>query len=249
MLIYGDCLDKMNEVEDSSVHLILTDLPYKITANKWDVIIPFELLWEHYERVLCQDGIVCLFGRQPFTSLIVNSNPKLYRYSWVWEKDTPSDFLNSAYKPLNKTEDICVFSRNTVGSLSKFPIRYFPQGVVEVNKKKKNNPNSNWRENKGYPKANNSLNSDKEYIQKYTNHPTNILKFPRDKPSFHPTQKPVALLEYLIKTYTLSGEIVLDSTMGSGSTGVAAKKTGRGFIGIEKDKKYFEISKKRIKES
>lgn len=237
----------MKQIPDGSVDMILCDLPYGTTACKWDIVIPFELLWKQYNRVLKKEGVTVLFGREPFTSIMITSNISKYRYSWIWEKDTPSDFLNSAYKPLGKTEDICVFSEGTVGSLSKNPIRYFPQGVIEVNKIKKNNPNSTWRENKGYSKSTNSLNSNKKYVQKFTNLPSNILKFSRDKPSLHPTQKPVALLEYLIMTYSKEGERILDNTMGVGSTILATKNTNRKGIGIEKEKKYYNIAVERLR--
>ena len=147
--------------------------------------------------------------------------------------------------PIKITEDICIFSYGKVGSLAKNPITYNAQGLIEVNKKKKNNPNSKFRDNFGYGVNNNVLNSNKEFIQKYTNYPTNILSFKRDRNNFHPTQKPVELLRYLIRTYTNERDIVLDNTMGSGSTGVAALLENRDFIGIELDKQYYDIAVKR----
>jgi site-specific DNA-methyltransferase (adenine-specific) len=155
--------------------------------------------------------------------------------------------LNVSYAPLKFTEDICIFSKCTVGSCSNNPIRYNPQGVIEINKRKRNNPNSNWRENKGYVSKNNKLNSDELYFQKYTNYPNNILKFSRDKNNIHPTQKPVALEEYLIKTYTKEGELVLDNCSGSGTTAIACHNTKRNFICIEQNTEYYEKSLDRLK--
>ena len=246
MLVMGDCLKVMKEIPDSSVDLVLCDLPYGTTALNWDKVLDFKKLWEHYERVIKDNGVICLFGIQPFTSRLIVSNLGLYRYSWVWEKGTPTGHLNSNYKPLNSTEDICVFSKATIGSLSKNPIRYYAQGLTEVNIQKHNDPNSTWRKNKGYSSMNNSLNSDKPFVQKYTGYPNNVLKFSRDRCAVHPTQTPVALLEYLIRTYTRDGEVVLDNCMGSGSTGVACRNTDRAFIGIELCASYFEIAKNRI---
>jgi site-specific DNA-methyltransferase (adenine-specific) len=239
----------MKDVPSKSINMVLCDLPYNVTCNSWDNIIPFDLLWNQYKRIISEDGIIVLFGRQPFTSLLITSNLQMYRYSWIWEKETSSDFLNSRYKPLCKTEDVLVFSNNTVGSLSKNPIRYYPQDLIEVNKVKRNNPNSTWRKNKGYSEKTNSLNSDKEFTQTYTNYPFNIIKFGRDKHAVHPTQKPLALMEYLIKTYTLENEIIIDNCMGSGTTGVACKKLNRNFVGMELDPSYFEIASKRIAET
>ena len=247
-LYQGDCLEVMKDIPDKSIDCIICDLPYNTTCLKWDVVIDFNQLWTQYTRLIKDNGVICLFGTQPFTTMLISSNLYLYRYSWIWEKETPTGFLNANYAPLKKTEDICVFSKGTVGSLSKNPIIYYPQGVVAVNKVKKNNPNSTWRENKGYSGKGNQLNSNTEYIQKYTNYPTNILKFARDKKAVHPTQKPVALIEYLIKTYSKEGDCILDNCMGSGTTGVACKNLNRNFIGIELDEKYFNIAEKRIHE-
>ena len=248
-LIQGDCLELMKNIPDKSVDMILCDLPYGNvkTAHKWNCCIAFEPLWQQYERILKPDGIIALFAQEPFTSHLICSNADLYRYSWIWLKETATGHLNANYKPLQQTEDICIFSKCTCGSLSKNPIRYYPQGLKEINKTKRNNPNSKWRANKGYGGGHNKLNSSSEFIQKFTGYPTNIIEFKRDKPQIHPTQKPVALLEYLIKTYTNEGETVLDNCMGSGSTGVACINTKRNFIGIELDEQYFKIASDRIK--
>lgn len=249
-LIHDDCLQVMPKLieEGVKVDLILTDLPYNVTNNTWDCIIPFREMWECINGLSDMGTIIVLFSNQPFTSQLILSNLEDYRYSWVWNKSEGSNFLNCNYMPLKITEDINVFSKSTVGSRSKNPIRYNPQSVKMINKTKKNNPKSNFRNNMGYNGGNNILNSNKEYMQKYTNYPVNILNFEKDHNGFHPTQKPVELLEYLIKTYTDEGDVVLDFTMGSGSTGVACLQTNRNFIGIEKEKKYYRIAKKRCKE-
>ena len=246
----GDCLEVMKDIPDKSIDMILCDLPYGCgkTYNKWDKLIPVDKLWNEYNRIIKENSIVCLFSQEPFTSQLILSNLKKYRYKWIWKKESPLGFLNANYKPLGITEEICVFSNYTVGSASKNKIRYNPQGVIEVNKQKRNNPKSTWRKNKGYSVGGNKLNSNEPFVQKYTNYPVEIITFARDKEKLHPTQKPVALLEYLIKTYTNEGETVLDNCMGSGSTGVACMNTNRNFIGIELDEKYFEIARKRIEE-
>lgn len=252
-LFHGDCIDLMNNIPDNSVDLILCDLPYGTLARgyrdskaHWDIPIDFDKLKEQYNRIIKDDGIICLFGIEPFTSFIIVNFIDLYRYSWIWKKDGASGYLNVNYAPLKITEDIVILSKSSVGSNSDNPIKYFPQGVVEVNVQKHNSPNSTWRVNHGFSQSNNKLNSSEPYIQKYTNYPKNLLEFDRDKCEFHPTQKPVMLLEYLIKTYTKESDIVLDNCMGSGSTGVACINTNRRFIGIELDEKYFNVACKRL---
>lgn len=244
-LFKGDCLEVMNGIESGSVDLVLCDLPFGTTAHKWDSIIPYDKLWEHYHRIVKNDGVVVLFATQPFTSTLICSNLEEWRYNWIWEKESANGFLNSAYAPLKKTEDICVFSKATVGSLSKNPIKFFIER--EEGKMKRNNPNSKFRKNSGYDGLNNKLNSNKEYVS-HSNVPSNILKCKRDSEKFHPTQKPIELLKKLIGFYTKEGDVVLDNCLGSGSTCVASLIMKRKFIGIEKDENYFEIAKKRIEE-
>lgn len=206
-----DCLEGMSRIPDESVDAVICDPPYGTTCNKWDSVIPFDKMWEQYRRVIKKDGVIVLFSTQPFTSLLIVSNLMEYRYSWIWQKESPNGFLNANYAPLKITEEICVFAPyTTVGSLSKNPIRYNPQGVKKVNKVKRNNPNSRYRANNGYSTGGNKLNSDSEYMQRYEGYPNNILVFPRDKQGVHPTQKPVDLLRYLVRTYT---------DMGGGSIG------------------------------
>lgn len=244
----GDCLELMKEIPDKSIDMILCDLPYeKLDKFKWDKNLNSELMWEQYKRIIKDDGIICLFSMQPYTSILITSNLEMYRYNWIWKKKNPTGFLNVNYKPLNCTEDICIFSKGTVGSLSNNPIRYYPQDLIEVNKIKKNYPNSSWRKNKGYVFGNNKLNSDAEFEQKYSNYSTNILEFERDPCIYHPTQKPVDLLEYLIKVYTKENEIVLDNCMGSGSTCIACINTKRKYIGFELNEEYFKTAEERIR--
>ena len=246
-----DCTKKLQKLiqEEVKVDLILTDPPYGTTANNWDKIIPYTEMWTQLKQIIKPNGIIAIFSTQPYTTQLIHSNIKMYRYSWIWDKKTSSNFLNCNYQPLKRTEDINIFSNGTIGSKSRNPIRYNPQNIKKINKKKKNNPNSKYRKQMGYNTNNNIINSNKEYTQKYTNYPTNIITFPKDKNNTHPTQKPVALLEYLIRTYTDENELVLDFTMGTGSTGVACQNTNRNFIGIEINKKYFDIAEKRLKEN
>lgn len=225
----GDCLELMKNIPDKSVDMILCDLPYGTTACKWDIIIPFEPLWEQYNRIIKDNGAIVLFGKQPFTTLLIYSNLKYYKYSLVWKKDNHDNPLMAKKRFLNITEDINIFYKKQCF--------YNPQGVIEVNKITKQGRGESLSQ-KNMRKT--------EYLQHYTNYPRNILEFKRDLPNIHPTQKPVTLLEYLIKTYTNEGELVLDNCMGSGSTGVACKHLNRRFIGIELDKEYFKIAKDRI---
>ncbi len=229
-LIQGDCLELMKEIPDKSIDMILCDLPYGTTACKWDIVIPFEPLWEQYERIIKDDGAIVLTASQPFTTTLINSNIKHFRYSWTWEKEQGVNFLMAKKQPLKVHEDVCVFSkRQTV---------YNPQmseGKPYISGK------GDSGEVTGRVKKIQTKN-------KGTRYPRSIIQFKRET-GLHPTQKPVALLEYLIKTYTLEGETVLDNCMGSGSTGVACKNLNRNFIGIELDPEYFKIAEKRINEN
>jgi len=229
-LMQGDCLERMKEIPDGSVDLILCDLPYGTTQNKWDTVIPFEALWEQYARV-CKGAIV-LTAAQPFTSALVMSNAKGFRYQWVWEKTKASGFLNARRRPLTAHEDVVVF-----GDIGK----YNPQGLIAtaVNSARKNKSGT----------GNFGRVSDRPYIQKEGNFPRSVLRFQHETAPVHPTQKPVALMGYLIRTYTNEGDVVLDNCMGSGTTGVACVNTNRRFIGIELDQGYFDIAKKRIEDA
>ena len=234
-LIHGDCLEKMKDIPDKSVDMILCDLPYGTTACKWDVVIPFEPLWVQYKRVIKERGAIVLFGSEPFSSYLRMSNIKQYKYDWVWEKTKGGGFPLANKMPLKRHEIISVFYR-------KQPT-YNPQKTKApkhlIDKRKTLNNSSKY--SSAIPMKNTIRKKDDGM-----RFPTSVQKISSVSGGSHPTQKPVALLEYLIKTYTLEGETVLDNTMGSGSTGVACINTKRNFIGIEKDDKYFEVAKKRI---
>lgn len=237
-LMQGDCLELMKTIPDGSVDLVLTDPPYGTTACKWDTVIPFDLMWEQLKRIIKPNGAIVLFGGEPFSSMLRCSNLKMFKYDWVWNKTKPQGFLNAKARPLVEHELIHVFSSGTCTSTSK-TMTYNPQGLINVDVLLKNTDTESMGKRK-------SRKSGSEYKQTQSGYPRSILRYAHDQSKLHPTQKPVALLEYLIKTYTQEGEIVLDFTMGSGSTGVACVNTNRKFIGIELDEKYFEIAKNRI---
>jgi len=238
----GDCLELMKKIPSGSVDMVLTDPPYGTTACKWDVIIAFEPMWEQLKRITKDNGAIVLFGSEPFSSHLRLSNLKMYKYDWIWEKEKGTGFARSKKQPLRKHELIHTFYNNQpyydyLGEKLKKPYTH----TLPVNKSNSDNVSgSGYDENK------------KRIYKTYTHSSKHsIIKISRDsnRKSLHPTQKPVDLLEYLIKTYTLENETVLDFTMGSGSTGVACKNLNRKFIGIEKDETYFEIAKKRINEA
>ena len=235
-LIHGDCLDILPTLTEQ-VDAIITDLPYGTTACKWDIIIPFEPMWEQVKRVLKPRGVFVTTASQPFTSLLVCSNLEWFKYCWVWEKTNAKGHLNSKIRPLMATEDICVFSAGNH--------TYNPQGLVAGTFN--NSRPAKARKTQGvsaYGLEREFGNSD------FTNYPRNILKIPNpNNSSQHPTQKPVALYEYLIRTYTNEGDTVLDIAAGSGTTGEAAIKTNRNCILIEKDERYFAIAQRRIKDA
>ena len=228
----GDCLELMKELPNKSIDMILCDLPYGTTKNKWDNIIPLDALWGGYERVIKDNGAIMLFGDGMFTANLMLSNPKMWRYNLIWDKQRGCDLLNANVKPLKSHEDICVFYKHK-------PTYNKQYWYSNPYKRTKNGSLSN---NYGDRKSAYSESTDGR------RNPLSILSFPRDGNRIHPTQKPIALLEYLIKTYTNEGETVLDNCMGSGSTGVACINTNRNFIGYELDEKYFEIAEKRLNE-
>jgi DNA modification methylase len=235
-LMQGDCLELMKGVPDGSVDMILADLPYQVTACKWDTIIPFEPLWEQYERVIKDNGAIVLFGQEPFSSNLRSSNFKLYRYDWIWEKDNHTNFLNIKKQPGKRHELISVFYK-------KQPT-YNPQ-MWEGKENHSVGKQVGKMVEREYLGNKFELKETKKSNLKY---PISILRFKgegRGK-AVHPTQKPVALFEYLIKTYTNEGETVLDNCMGSGTAGVACKNLNRNFIGMELDEEYFNIAKNRI---
>ena len=232
-LYQGDCLELMKEIKDKSIDMILCDLPYGTTHCKWDVVIPFDKLWKQYNRVIKDNGVIVLFGSEPFSSHLRLSNLQNYKYDWIWKKTKAQGFLNSKKMPLKDYENICVFYK-------KLPM-YNPQGIIYGDFK-------NDRKSK-HNKGEDVYGKEREFgISHISNFPKQIIEFSNSsgKGQLHPTQKPVDLLEYLIKTYTNEGDLVLDNCMGSGSTGVACKNLNRSFIGIELDEKYFKIAKERI---
>jgi len=231
-LMLGDCLERMKEIPDGSVDMILADPPYGTTACKWDSVIPLDAMWQQLKRVIKPNGAIVLFGSEPFSSALRMSNIKQYKYDWVWDKKIPSGMCNAKIMPMKQSENISVFING-----KNF---YYPQMVQRDNPIKSGGMTGSLSAGaKGLKKI-----ETKVYTEKY---PTTHLVFDKiRKGSLHPTQKPVALMEYLIKTYTNENETVLDFCMGSGSTGVAAKNLNRKFIGIEKDETYFKIAQDRI---
>lgn len=227
----GDCLELMKNIPDKSVDMILCDLPYGTTRNKWDTPIDLSSLWQQYQRLVKNNGAICLFAQAPFDKVLGASNLKMFKYEWVWQKDNATGFLNAKKMPLKIHENILVFYSN--------PPVYNPQ--MRIGFKPYTQKSGRGSTNYGKQISVVTENKGKRY-------PIDILNFQRDRFKLHPTQKPVALLEYLIRTYTNEGETVLDNCMGSGSTGVACLNTGRNFIGMELDAGYFEIAKKRIYE-
>ena len=244
----GDCLQLMSHIPDKSVDMILCDLPYGTTACSWDEVIPFEPLWKHYKRIIKDNGAIVLFGSGSFTPVIINSNFTDYKYKWVWEKANSTNFVHAKNRPMTKHEDILVFSKAPMGHISQLGderMMYNPQGLTEVNQSVKSG-----KGRFGTIAGNRPSHKD-VFLRTHTGYPVDILRnFPEPSANtkLHTSQKPVELLEYLIKTYTNEGDVVLDNTMGSGSTGVACKNLNRRFIGIELDKEYFKIAEKRINE-
>ena len=233
LLWFGNCLEEMKRIPNKSIDLICCDLPYGTTQNKWDSIIPFDLLWLQYERVIKDNGAIVLTAQQPFTSALIMSNPKIYKYNWVYQKNKSTGFLNAKRQPLNDYEDICVFYKKqcTYNPQMTVAEKIYKRGEV---KRKKSDCYGNEKDFKQvetglrYPKR----------IQYFDNNKTQEQK--------HSTQKPLELLEYLVKTYTNENDTILDNTMGSGTTMVACKKLGRNGIGIEKEEKYFKIAQERV---
>lgn len=251
-LYKGDCLEHMKNIPDNSVNLVLCDLPYGTTKCKWDTIIDMEKLWDEYKRILIKPtGVIVLFGQQPFTTRLISSNYEWFKYNIIWKKNKTTQYLLANYRPMKCTEDICVFSPGGAAAASRHKgnMVYNPQGLIAVDIKKKNSEKRigkmlNQLHHLG---PNNKLTSNTEYKQNFTNYPTELIEFDIENDTIHETQKPVKLIEYLIKTYSNEGDMVLDNTMGSGTTGVGCMNTNRNFIGIEIEDKYYNLSEERIK--
>ena len=239
-----DCLEGMKRIEDKSVDMILCDLPYGMTECKWDTIIPLDKLWEQYERVIKDNGAIVLTASQPFTTYLINSNIKLFKYTWYWIKNRPSGWQHAKNKPMTKVEEVCVFSKAPIGHFSlleKKRMEYYPQGIKPSGKK------TISATKRGNIMGKRPNQTGKKY-ESFTGFPHNILEIQNvvGKQAVHPTQKPVELFEYLIKTYTNEGETVLDNCMGSGTTAISCVNTNRNYIGFELDEEYYNLANERI---
>ena len=241
-LILGDCLEELPKIFDKNIDLVLTDPPYGTTPCKWDSVIPLDKMWFELKRIIKKQGSIVLFGTEPFSSNLRLSNADWFKYDWIWEKPNGANFLVANYQPMKVHEIISVFGNAPTSYSKNKPMLYNPQETIGKPYKQISGKQKTEKEN---PTVRSKINQVMN-INFGTRKPKTIIKFSNDKEKLHPTQKPVALLEYLIKTYTNENDTVLDFTMGSGSTGVACKNLNRNFIGIEKDEKYFDIAKQRI---
>ena len=250
-LYHGDCIEKMKLIPDDSVDLVLCDLPYGSTKCKWDSIINFDDLWSHYKRIIKKpSGVIVLFGQQPFTTKLISSNYEWFKYNLIWKKNKTTQFLLANYRPMKCTEDVCVFSPGGAAAASrkKGNMTYNPQGLIPVNIKKVNSEKriGKMLNQPHHLGPNNKLTGNSEYTQQFTNYPNEILEFNIEYDTIHETQKPIKLIEHLIRTYSNENDIVLDNTMGSGTTGIGCVNTNRKFIGIELEERYYKLSKYRI---
>lgn len=241
-LIQGDCLELMRTIPDHSVDMVLADPPYGTTGCKWDKVIPINPLWDQIERVIKANGVICLFASEPFASKIRLSNIAHYKYDWIWIKSKGANFVHAKNQPLKRHEEVLVFSYAPMGHASVLGdrrMRYYPQGLKEKTTTRRN-------ASKKFGGCFGSRPSQLDVVtSRYTGYPGSLLEF-RNETGYHQTQKPVPLLEYLIKTYTLEGDTVLDFAAGSGSTGVAARNLSREFIGIEIDPEWCDIARQRL---
>lgn len=234
----GDCLELMKNIPDGSIDAVITDPPYGTTACKWDTVIPFEPMWGQLKRVIKKNGAIVLFGSQPFTSALVMSNPKMFKYEWVWLKNVPTGLAQAKYSPMKYHENLLVFCNGTIKTFNRVMEERVGKGKDCYNYEHYCGDNNHVKMNKV-----------KKFYDSRLVNPSSVLLFnivPNRIGKLHPTQKPVALMEYLIKTYTNEGETVLDFTAGSGTTGVACQNLNRNFILIEKEPKYVEIIKQRL---
>lgn len=242
MLFQGNCLELMQKIPDKSIDMILCDLPYGTSACKWDIIIPFEPLWEQYKRVIKDNGAIVLFGAEPFSSMLRISNLPMYKYDWKWEKPSGANFLNFKFQPAKVHEDILIFGKMATSYSKQGNMKYIPQMEVGVPYSQKSGKQKN-------DYSNSTVRSPIDQVittNEGTRYPRSIQRVCQDKEKLHPTQKPVALFEYLVKTYTNENDIVLDNTCGSGTTAVACENTNRRWICIEMENKYCEVTKNRL---
>ena len=242
MIYNDDCLKVLPTIADNSIDLVLTDLPYGTTPCKWDSVIQFDLMWKELKRLIKKESAILLFGTEPFSSCLRMSNVEWFKYDWIWEKQSGANFLVANYQPLKVHEIISVFGNAPTSYSKNKPMLYNPQESIGIPYKQKSGKQKTEKENSTVRSKIDQVITENNGTRK----PRTVIKFNTDKDKLHPTQKPIALLEYLIKTYTNEGDTVLDFTMGSGSTGVAARNTNRKFIGIELNKNYFDIAKNRI---
>jgi len=247
-IYFGDCLDIMKQIPDRSIDMILCDLPYGTTSCKWDSLIDLDKMWIEYKRIIKQYNAIVLFGSQPFTTKLISSNYEWFKYCWIWEKNRATGHVHSKNRPMKIHEDICVFSEgNTLHanqSIKRMP--YYPQGLIKLEEGTKRRT----RHDAGDDAVMGKRKSHKESFCTHTGYPTSILRYDieMNENRFHEAQKPLLLCEYLIKTYSNEGDTILDNTSGSSSTAIASIKTKRDYIMIEKDKKYYDISLKRIED-
>lgn len=237
-----DCLEGMKRIPDGSIDAIICDLPYGTTKNAWDSLIPLDKLWEQYKRIIKPSGAIVLFSQQPFTSALVMSNPKMFRYEWIWEKEMGTGFLNANYAPLKSHENVVIFS-SLAACYVKNPadaMVYYPQMTDGKPYTCKQGKMEHNYDTKNMVAAIETKNEGKRY-------PKTVLRYSRDKDKIHPTQKPVELVRYLVRTYTKEGETILDNCMGSGTTAVACMKEKRHYVGFELSKDFFDKSIERIK--
>lgn len=245
MLHHGDCLEVMAQLPDASVDMILCDLPYGTTACKWDTVIPFEPLWAQYRRVAKRNAAIVLTASQPFTTALIASNMREFKYEWIWYKNSPSGFANAHRQPMKAHENVCVF----YAEQPTYNRQDTSSRVKDVSRLDKPMRRGLGKPHGVYGSLGEGDEARRKTVLSSKVNPRSVLEVdvhPRASGTVHPTQKPVALMEYLIRTYTREGETVLDNCMGSGTTGVACVNTGRQFVGIERDSKYFAIASERI---
>lgn len=240
----GDCMVLMREIDDKSVDSIICDLPYGTTPCEWDKALPMDALWSEYKRIIKPNGCIVLFCQQPFTTKLISSNMDMWKFNWIWVKDNGTNFLNSHYQPIKTTEDIAVFGFAAAAPTKGMSMTYNPQINIDVGKSYVRRSGNRSRTSVVRGMGTNDMTR----VRDGSRYPTNILCFTRDKERIHPTQKPVDLLRYLVRTHTNEGDVVLDPFMGSGTTGVACLRENRHFVGFEKDKKFFDIAKNRLME-